>query len=77
MALALAEVGLSFSSDPLLLRTSALDDVFVTGFLREKVPGLEVRCSADQCGEGALQVRQLAGGLEGVLWDHALSHCTW
>ena len=49
-------------SEELLVRSNR-DDYFITGFLRERLPWV--------------QIRQLEGGLSGLLWDHVLSQCTW
>ena len=49
-------------SEELLTRANR-DDYFITGFLREKLPWVEMR--------------QLEGGVWGLLWDNFLSECTW
>ena len=61
VGLALAEVAAARPGE--LRARSDRDDYFITGFLRERLPWV--------------QVRQLEGGLSGLLWDHVLSQCTW
>merc|ERR1711963_1024148 len=42
VGLAMAEASLVTPSDP-LMRVARLDDIFVAGFLRERVPGVKVQ----------------------------------
>ena len=59
--LALAEV--SVKNSEVLMATARLDDIFVTGFLRERLPGV--------------LLRQLHGGVIGETWNRFLSHCPY
>ena len=60
VGLALAEASLVTPSDP-LMRVARLDDIFVAGFLRERVPGVKVQ--------------QFHDGLIGDSWNSFFSHC--
>ena len=62
MGLRLAEMAANIPSH-MINGTVILEDVYITGFLRERI-------------EGA-RVEQLAGGLSGYLWDNHLSKCKW
>ncbi len=59
--LALAEV--SVKNAEVLMATARLDDIFVTGFLRERLPGV--------------LLRQLHGGIIGETWNRFFSHCPY
>jgi len=59
--LALAEV--SVRNAEVLMATARLDDIFVTGFLRERLPGV--------------MLRQLHGGVIGETWNRFFSHCPY
>jgi len=61
IGLSLAEVA-SIESNELIKRANR-DDYFITGFLREKLPWIKMR--------------QLDGGIWGLLWDNFFSRCTW
>jgi len=61
VGLALAEVA-ALESEQLLSRADR-DDYFITGFLRERLPWV--------------QLGQLEGGLSGFLWDKVFSSCTF
>ena len=61
VGLALAEVAARRPEE--LLARANRDDYFITGFLRERLPWV--------------QIRQLEGGLSGLVWDNFLSQCTW
>ena len=61
VGLALAEVAAT-RSEELLVRSNR-DDYFITGFLRERLPWV--------------QMRQLEVGISGLVWENLLSQCTW
>jgi hypothetical protein len=58
--LAMAEVSV-VQADDKLMRMARLDDIFVTGFVRERVEGLEVK--------------QFQDGWSGHCWNSFFSHC--
>jgi hypothetical protein len=60
VGLALAEVSVVAPEDP-LMRVARLDDIFVSGFVRERVEGVSVR--------------QFEGGRTGEAWNSFFSHC--
>jgi len=60
MGLAMAEVSV-VSADDVLMKVARLDDIFVTGFIRERVKGLEVK--------------QFHDGWSGRSWNSFFSHC--
>jgi len=60
VGLALAEVSVVSPQDP-LMAVARLDDIFVAGFLRERVQGL--------------QVKQFQEGWTGRAWNSFFSHC--
>ena len=61
VGLALAEV--SVKNHGKLMKTARLDDIFVTGFLREFLPWVKLR--------------QLNDGAMGSAWNHFFSHCPY
>lgn len=61
VGLALAEV--SVLHHHVLMKTARLDDIFVTGFLRERLPGVTLR--------------QLHHGVIGETWNRFFSHCAY
>jgi hypothetical protein len=61
VGLALAEVAASGSEQ--LLSRADRDDYFITGFLRERLPWI--------------QIQQLEGGTNGFLWNNFFSSCTF
>ena len=61
VGLALAEV--SVKNHPALMKTARLDDIFVTGFLREFLPWV--------------RLGQLNGGVLGEVWNNFFSHCAF
>ena len=61
VGLALAEVAAT-RSEELLVRSNR-DDYFITGFLRERLPWVEIR--------------QLDVGISGLVWENLISQCTW
>ena len=61
VGLALAEV--SVQNHPALMKTARLDDIFVTGFLREFLPWVNLG--------------QLNGGVMGQAWNNFFSHCAY
>ena len=60
VGLALAEVSLVTPEDP-LMKVARLDDIFVSGFVRERVEGVGVQ--------------QFHAGLTGQSWNRFFSHC--
>ena len=60
--LRLAEMAANIPSH-MINGTVILEDVYITGFLRERIRGA--------------RVEQLTGGLSGYLWNNHLSKCKW
>ena len=61
VGLALAEV--SVKNYPALMKTARLDDIFVSGFLREYLPNVKLQ--------------QLHDGIIGQTWNKFFSHCPY